>query len=151
MPLSTSPPPSSASLLAQEAHHPTELLDSKSALMNAMSVESWSVVAGTLYVTLGRMKVEMEQLESVIDTEIHRRVSLATLDLKTLYGGTTPKRSETPQQSFEDAVPRFPDDYSPIYDEDEDIDVDDREYLSFQSESHALYTNKGLIEGDEYF
>jgi transaldolase len=53
--------------------------------MSAMSAETRSMVAATMFVALGEMKAHMDVLQQIVENEVRRQFDLQTLDLRTLY------------------------------------------------------------------
>jgi len=98
---STLRPLSSAHLRARQAQYPTSLLLSKTGFMEAMSAETRSMVAATLFVPLGEMKVHMDSLEAIVAREVARQFELMTLDLRTLYGSPSKKQKNKRSDSSE--------------------------------------------------
>lgn len=98
---STLLPSSSAHLRARQAQYPTSLLSSKRGLMDAMSAETRSMVAATLFVPLGEMKAHMDSLEEIVEKEVARQSELMALDLRTLYGPPSKKRKSKGSESPE--------------------------------------------------
>jgi len=145
---------SPASLRARQAQYPTALLASKSGFMTAMSAETRSMVAATVYVAIGKMKVEMETLQAVVGREVERQFALQTLDLKTLYRSITlgkkkAKRSAVQDTEDQKSQPRA--DYFPIHERKEvgeSSSADGTEDPSLGSYGSA---SPGLIDGEEYF
>lgn len=76
---------STASLRAQQAPYPTALLASKSGFMGEMSAETRTMMATTMYVTLGKLKVSMEVIENAVRNEVHRQYALKTVDLSLIF------------------------------------------------------------------
>ncbi|KAF9458266.1 hypothetical protein BDZ94DRAFT_1226563, partial [Collybia nuda] len=76
---------SSASLRARQAQYPTKLLGTESGFLNAMSLDTRNTVTSTLFTALGEMKAQMDDLEAIVATEVHRQFELLTLDLRSLY------------------------------------------------------------------
>lgn len=62
--------------------------------MEALSAETRSIVAATLFVPLGEMKAQMDYLEKIVGKEVSRQFKLQTLDLKTLYRCSSPKNQK---------------------------------------------------------
>lgn len=60
--------------------------------MSAMSAETRSMVAATMFVALGEMKAHMDVLQQIVENEVKRQFDLLTLDLRTLY--SSPRRRE---------------------------------------------------------
>ncbi|GLB39615.1 putative transaldolase is important for the balance of metabolites in the pentose-phosphate pathway [Lyophyllum shimeji] len=85
---------SSAHLRARQAQYPTSFLSSKTGFMEAMSAETRSMVAATLFVPLGEMKAQMDSLEEIVEKEVVRQfeLTLTTVDLKGFYGTPVKKR-----------------------------------------------------------
>ncbi|KAG5637661.1 hypothetical protein H0H81_003682 [Sphagnurus paluster] len=78
-------PSSAVNLRAEQAQFPTSLLSAKASFMEAMSSETRSMVAATLFGPLDELKAYMDGLEAVITYELGRQFELVTVDLKTLY------------------------------------------------------------------
>lgn len=64
--------------------------------MNAMSAETRSMVAATMFVALGEMKAHMDVLQQIVEDEVKRQFDLQTLDLRTLYSS---RRREEKQEA----------------------------------------------------
>jgi len=119
-----------------------------------MSAETRSMVAATVYVAIGKMKVEMETLQAVVGREVERQFALQTLDLKTLYRSITlgkkkAKRSAVQDTEDQKSQPRA--DYFPIHgrkEVGESSSADGTEDPSLGSYGSA---SPGLIDGEEYF
>ncbi|KAF8064921.1 hypothetical protein FPV67DRAFT_160975 [Lyophyllum atratum] len=93
----------SAHLRARQAQYPTSLLSAKTGFMDAMSAETRSMVAATLFVPLGEMKAQMDDIEEIVGKEVARQWELRTLDIKTLYGPPCKKRRS---KGADDAEPK---------------------------------------------
>jgi hypothetical protein len=63
-------------LRARRAQYPITLLTSKPGFAAAVSAETRKMVAATVYVAVGKMKVQMEMLEEVISKEVTRQFAL---------------------------------------------------------------------------
>lgn len=63
--------------------------------MTAMSPETRSMIAGTMYVSLGKLKAKMDILEQAVREEVESQFTLKTLDLRRLYQSTTPRSRKT--------------------------------------------------------
>lgn len=70
---------------ARLAQHPTTLLQSKLGFEETISAEMRSAVTCTLHGGLGKMKVQMEALEEVINKELKYQVMLETVGMKKAY------------------------------------------------------------------
>lgn len=86
---------SAASLRARQALYPTRLLETESGFLNAMSSDTRNMVAATLFTALGEMKAQMDDLEAIVATEVHRQFELLTVDLRSLYR----RRSKSKRQN----------------------------------------------------
>lgn len=53
------------------------------------------MVAATLFTALGEMKAQMDDLEAIVATEVHRQFELLTVDLRSLYR----RRSKSKRQN----------------------------------------------------
>jgi predicted CopG family antitoxin len=144
LPLSPIPSNSStSSLRARQAQYP---VSSESGFLTTTSTETKSMVANVVYVTLGKMKAEMESLEAVIAEEVKRRVDLENLPLKKLY--FLPRKSEPArrvdregwQQGSESPSDSSPGPSTPPLENEE---------LNPRKLARALY--EGLVEGVDYF
>lgn len=53
--------------------------------MSSLSAETRSLVAATMYGTLGKMKVQMEALQEVVEAEVIHQIRMKSEKLATLY------------------------------------------------------------------
>ncbi|KAF9224991.1 aldolase [Gyrodon lividus] len=84
---------SPATIHALQAEHPSRYLDSNKGFLVSLPAECRSLASAVLYVRLGKMKVHMETIETVVRTEIKRRVDLETIPLESLYRRPSETRS----------------------------------------------------------
>lgn len=117
--------------------------------MTAMSGETRSTVAATLYLALGKMKVEMEMMEDVIGEEVMRQLALETMSLKALYWRTpTPKRMKTDDLPSTNSLRKSQEKHaggSPICSGKKQCEE------TTEDESSDGDSRPGLIEGIDYF
>jgi transaldolase len=109
--ISTPDDSSSIALRARQAQYPTSFLESKTGFMNAMSTETRSMVAATMFVALGEMKAHMDILQQIVDNEMQWQFELQTMDLRTLYRSSEKKKNKrrsttcmAPERNLADAL-----------------------------------------------
>lgn len=151
LPLSLSIPESSPVIIqARKARFPTSFLQRQSGFMSAMSAETSSMVAGTMYPILGRLKVQMELIEDVIQDALEREISLRYMEMKHLVRSWKESSAEATDfdQRKRDATPAGAEEVLP-----ENLD----ENKGRKTEEKDSYVKKrtqstlGVIEGVDYF
>jgi len=138
-----------ASLRARQAQYPTVLLQSKGGFMASLSAETRTMIAATMYVTLGKLKVQMEALQEVVEAEVKHQLRMRTTDLATLYQQEeVPTQPSTPvKRKTKKRNKRSPDDDADTPSED----VDDESQRAAQNRLFDEILETLLIEGIDYF
>lgn len=88
-------PLSTASLRARQAHYPTSLLASKSGFMAAMSSETRSMIASTMYGNLGKLKAQMDSIEEIVNKELCQQLALRAANWRKLYSPFVKRRASS--------------------------------------------------------
>ncbi|KDQ56585.1 hypothetical protein JAAARDRAFT_194578 [Jaapia argillacea MUCL 33604] len=100
LPLSPTPPDESpVHLRARQAAYPSNWLQSKHGFMSAMSAGARSMLAATLYVALGELKVCMDWIERTLYKEIERQMVMNALPYDVLFAVRTPRKHKRKKRS----------------------------------------------------
>lgn len=117
----TVPEPASRPMKMQNVPNPMEMIRTKLGFMASMSAEARSAVAGTMYFTLGKWKVQMEEIEDAVKCELLRQYGLKTLNLEQLYSSNkVQERERQPENVEKERIPEY---IPEIPDEDAEFDL----------------------------
>ncbi|KAJ7764628.1 hypothetical protein DFH07DRAFT_811881 [Mycena maculata] len=74
-----------ASMRARQAQHPTTFLEHGTRFMELMSAGARGTVAASMFPALGRMELQMNAIQKLVEAEVAWQLDLKTLSLEALY------------------------------------------------------------------